>query len=144
MLTNCFRQWPQDNYSTHTCSRFHALLYVNKIFWELQLHICDVTMILSSNKRVVIFDLRLSAKYFEDFNTLSRYFIYDFRKLILLWILLLRWAMWTTGVFLFKQLSYEWKTFDQCIPYLRGCCCNHNWNTTTVEITTVAEKLFHH
>lgn len=82
---------------------------------DLQCSVCDMTLKSSYCKRSLLFYINMSKKNFEIlkknlyricFTILYKYSVYDSIQLILLWMLLLKWAMWPMGILFFFTMVF--------------------------------------
>lgn len=75
---------------------------------DLQCSVCDMTLKSSYCKRSLLFYINMSKKklYWICFTILYKYSVYDSIQLILLWMLLLKWAMWPMGILFFLHHGF--------------------------------------
>lgn len=75
---------------------------------DLQCSVCDMTLKSSYCKRSLLFYINMSKKilYWICFTVLYKYSVYDSIQLILLWMLLLKWAMWPMGILFFFTMVF--------------------------------------
>lgn len=75
---------------------------------DLQCSVCDMTLKSSYCKRSLLFYINMSQKklYWICFTILYKYSVYDSIQLILLWMLLLKWAMWPMGILFFFTMVF--------------------------------------
>lgn len=75
---------------------------------DLQCSVCDMTLKSSYCKRSLLFYINMSIKnlYWICFTILYKYSVYDSIQLILLWMLLLKWAMWPMGILFFFTMVF--------------------------------------
>lgn len=75
---------------------------------DLQCSVCDMTLKSSYCKRSLLFYINMSKKnlYWICFTILYKYSVYDSIQLILLWMLLLKWAMWPMGILFFFTMVF--------------------------------------
>lgn len=75
---------------------------------DLQCSVCDMTLKSSYCKRSLLFYINMSQKklYWICFTILYKYSVYDSIQLILLWMLLLKWAMWPMGILFFLHHGF--------------------------------------